>query len=266
MLLQQASEETLRPPASAYRDLRDALAALEARRSACEDVLHLCGRREKAERLRGLAALEAFPIEWTHHALYAALEDRDPDVRAAAAGVLAERGDERAIAPLLAALRASFSGGSARRNLIVGWTLIGLFGLLLLGLLTGVVVFKVGGLIWVAFNIFNAVVQGVRERRRKRGSANPAILDALGRIAERCPTPELRAALPDLQVMAADAFSHDAGARRLSRETAARIADLTERLKHLPLAAHAATAPTATLPRPSEGPHPDDATLPRVDA
>ena len=89
MLLQQVHEESLRQPEPVHRTLRDALAGLHERRRACDEALELSANRARWHRLRGLAALQAFPIDWTHHALCAALEDHDPEIRAAAAGVLA---------------------------------------------------------------------------------------------------------------------------------------------------------------------------------
>jgi hypothetical protein len=102
------------------------------------------------------------------------------------------------------------------------------------------------------------------KERREASRLCQIIADALVRIAERRPTPELRAVIPDLKAIAADVLQQEKQARAASRQAAQRIEDLTEQLKNLPLPAAAPAPDAATLPRAAAAPAPNVETLPRV--
>jgi hypothetical protein len=252
------------PLTAARQELADRLAELQARRAAFEKTAERARSPWFTARRSAVAQLADFPIDWTHPVLCEALRDPDLQVREAAAGVLGRHGDERAIGPLLEALRSGFVGRSARWNLLAGWGLALATAVMFAGLGAGVLFLKVGGMMWLALNIGTSIYKAIRTRRQERGRANPALIDALLTIGERSPTPELRAALPDLRAVSADVFQQAQNTRLLSRRAADRLEALTERLKDLPLTAQAPAASPDSLPRSAETPLPDPVALPRA--
>lgn len=118
-------------------------------------------------------------------------------------------------------------------------------------------------LLWVGVPIFMSFVS-YYTHRRLQGKVCQAIADALVRIAENSLTPELRSALPDLKIVAADVLQYDRQTRASSRQAVRRIEVLTEALKNLPLPASAPAPDAATLPRVVEAASQNTETLPRV--
>ena len=224
------------------------------------------------ERLRGWGptppadVLEQFAKEhpWSIEVLCAALEERDQSLRVAAAEALGHIGDERAVRPLTETLRRCFVGGSARRQRVIGvmavataLVIAAVFGL---GLAALKVAVAVSGLVNLVFHI---VVHYLKERRSESKLCG-AITSALARIAERHPTPELRAVLPDLRAVAADALQHEKETRAASRTAAERIEALTEKLQSLPVPAATPVPDADVLPRAAQAPTPEVESLPRV--
>jgi len=195
--------------------------------------------------------------------LCAALADEELEVRLAAAEALGHIGDSRALQPLTGALQACFVGGSARRQLVSG-LLILLAGLLLMcGVLIGSALLKTGGIFWIFIHLGRAIARSFEQRRTKSRLCG-AITDALTRIAEQNPTPEVRALVPEFRAVAADSLQQDRATRDLSRRSAARIEALTEKLKDLPVSAAAPGQEVAALPTPAEAPQLEASRLPRV--
>src|SRR5207302_1243878 len=132
-------------------------------------------------------------------------------------------------------------GRSAGWQLTVGFVVLTIGLALSAGLVWGLVwgsVALIGGGLVGFLHLFNLIARCVAsyfDRRRRHSKVCKAITEALTRIAERCPTPELRGVLPELKVVAADVLQQDATARVASRKAAARIQSLTERLKSLPV-------------------------------
>lgn len=212
-------------------------------------------RLEAARRLRGCGS-PAVPL------LCGALTDPCVPVRLAAAESLGEIGDPAAIPPLTQALQGCFHGGSARRQLATGClgTGLALIVCLLMVLLNPFVIIE---------GLFRAGLGGLSNLGKNRSepelrlSRAPAYARALAQIAERHPTPELRALLPELRAASLDLLQLDREARQVSRETAERIERLTTLLKTLPTPAHAPTGGAENrLPRPAEPSGPRGA-LPR---
>jgi hypothetical protein len=193
-------------------------------------------------------------------ALVAALNDEEPVVRRAAARSLGEVGDERAVQPLLTALRAGCVGKSPRKQIIAGVLMLGV-GLLFAALaITRITAFKIGAVWWLFWA--GSWIYNYFKGRREAGETYRALTDALVRIAERCPTPELRNAVPDLRAIAAD-FVQQGRVTRLTTQAAAdRIETLTEKLKSMPVASAAPGMNATVLPRAAEAPEPDARTLP----
>ncbi|MFN3648510.1 MAG: HEAT repeat domain-containing protein [Armatimonadota bacterium] len=225
----------------------------------------LCGAlrdRDHRVRLAAVEALRSLGLPETAPPLCEALKDRDPRVRLAAVQALGDVGDAAAVGPLQELLRDGLVGRSSRRHL---WVSL-LFGLgsgpaLFLLLLTA---FKwdldyLGGFLVM---IGNAVAVSVVNRRR-RGEVVSAVMEALVRIGERQSSLELRAALPDLRLMASRWFQQDTAMSLASRKAVRRIEELTKDLKDLPLPADASPG-EATLPRVGEAPAADPQTLPRI--
>jgi hypothetical protein len=233
------------------------------RRCDAAELLGALQTGSPADRLLAIGALR------THGAgavqpLSLALGDRHPAVRAAAAEALGELGDERAVGPLIEALRASFVGRSARRQLALG--LVIAVGVLAVpgGLVLGVLASGIGGWTIAAFlclfglELPFLLLIGVPEaaadyfgKRRSRGRLSVAYIRALARIAERHPVPELRQALPELQALSVDVLQQQRSTRAASRATAQRIKMVTARLKDLPTPAAAGHVDAAVLPCPS---------------
>lgn len=189
-------------------------------------------RRAAATSLGQLGAPRAVEV------LCVLLEDTDVEVQAAAAHALGRIGDTRALAALMHALHLTIEGRSRREYVLafVG----GLVGVVCFGFLLGPI-----PLLLVGHGI---VVQAKGRWRASRLSA--ALTGALGDMAERNPTPELRRAVPDLRVVSADVF-HYPYARFISKEAAQRIEAATAHLKQLPIPSGLADLPLEALPLPA---------------
>jgi hypothetical protein len=194
-----------------------------------------------------LLALEQIGGEEVHTLLREGLKDPEMSVRQAAAEALGRVGDERDIGPLTEALRACFARGSARRQLWAGVAVLSGLVLLCLGLM---ILPGIGSSLGAIGAWVYPLVQYYYIRRRKSALCR-AITEALAAIAERTPSPEARAVLPELRAMAADVIQQDRASREACRAAAARIRELTENVKSLPIAGGAVTPAAGTLPRPA---------------
>lgn len=205
-------------------------------------------------RARAAISLREFGSEAVEP-LCTALSDRSQDVRVAAAESLGCIGDPAAVQPLMEALRATFVGHSARRQLMMGFLVAAAAVTLVLGFIWGSIALKTGGMAYLFFQGFGRVFKKYFEKRHSRSRECAAISDALGDIAERNPTPAMRAVLPELKLVAADVLQQAAATRAVSQDAARRIETLTEKLKDLPVPAAAGpAADQASLPRPAEAP------------
>jgi hypothetical protein len=92
----------------------------------------------------------------------------------------------------------------------------------------------------------------LRSERQRRSQLVEAITEALIRIGERDPGPELRQVLPDLRLVTVDVIHHVGRTRTASRAAANRIGQLTDRLQNLPFASTAPAIDPLGLPLPSE--------------
>ncbi|MFN3648509.1 MAG: HEAT repeat domain-containing protein [Armatimonadota bacterium] len=216
-------------------------------------------------RLAAVEALRRLPRPEVVPPLCRALRDREPRVRFAAAEALAEVGDERAIGPLQEALRASLVGRSAWRHLAFGWLMC--LATMLVIINASVIAhrlldLKEYWLVGILTGLGQALIGRVLDWRG-RGQGRRALIDALVRIGERHPTPELRQVIRDLRVIGSGWVQQDPSTRPVSEKAARRIRELTDNLKSLPLPA-SGTQHEATLPRVGEAPTPEADTLPRV--
>jgi hypothetical protein len=213
-------------------------------------------RIEAAHKLRLLGAVAMDP-------LIPALKDKEVKVRVAAAESLGHVGDEKAIQPLTEALRALYPGKSPKR-----WRLMGAF------LAVCTVVFSIAGIVAaLVTGGLGALLGGAAEMLgsfdgldAKTDNASRAYAEALFRIADRSPTPELRYALPHLREIADDGVLQDKHTRGASRAAARRIQKLTLELDKLPVASAAPRMDEKTLPVAAAAPHSDGETLPRPSA
>jgi hypothetical protein len=191
--------------------------------------------------------------------LCAALEDQDAEVRIAAAEALGLLGDERAVRPLGEALRGSLVGRSARRQLAVGVMVVLAVCLFAIVWFWGL---KIGGSVWLFITVLKHTARPYFRGRQAQSRVTRAITEALMRIAERNPTPELHAVVPELKAIAVDTLQHEKATRVVSRDAAHRIESLTEKLKSMPLPAAPAVA-ADQLPLPAASPTPQSGSLPR---
>ncbi len=200
--------------------------------------------------------------------LCAALQEKNREVRLAAAealGVIGEHvGSAAILEPLLKALRACFTGWRARWPFIFKGIWFSFLLLKTTSLLLGFSKFTLDD---VLFYILMLCVYGLGYifERDSQSKSCQAILESLLRIAERNPIPEIRAALPELKSIARDVVQLNRRARVTSRQTVQRIEALTEQLKKLPLPASAPAPDATVLPRIADTPLPDVKTLPRVE-
>jgi len=220
-------------------------------------------RRRAAQALRDYGAAAVEP-------LCLALRDKDVNVRIAAAESLGLVGDERAVQALMEALRECFVRRSAHWQMVVGVLAVLPPVILYVGcLLVGIALnFKHTVIAaWVFSSIFGVMFHAIRgyyKHRRSLSKVCQSVVEALTRLAERNPTPELRAVLPDLKAIAADVLQQARQTRAASRQAARRIEALTEQLKSLPLPAAAPAPDAATLPRTTDAPAQETERLPRV--
>lgn len=255
--LQQEQTSTEARPA-----LLQELTRVQRRRSEFEELerrLTWNGIKERAD----AAGTLRFYGPWAVAPLCRALEDREQKVRIAAAESLGHLGDERAVGPLAEALRRSLVGRSARKQLVAGVFVALAAVVVLLGFLGGMVYLKIGGMMWAFFQLFGRTFGGYFKGRQEQSRMARAVTEALARIAERSPTPELAAVVPDLKAIAVDALQQEKDTRAVSRRAAERIESLTEQLKRMPLPAAAPAPSTQELPLPASSPTPASDSLPR---
>ena len=223
-------------------------------------------RQQAAQALRdyGTAAVEPLCL---------ALRDKDLNVRVVAAESLGQVGDARAVQPLLDALRDCFVFRSSRAHLIIGAICVLLAGMLWLSAV--ILTMELGlSVFWRVLIKAVAVMVSLvpcipllfkfKATPEEFDRVCQSIIDALKRIAEREPVPELRAAIPDLSCLATDDIYQKRQTRNAAREAAQRIETLTEQLKSLPLPAAAPAPDAATLPRAVEANAQETERLPRV--
>ena len=196
--------------------------------------------------------------------LIQALRDREVRVRVAAAKSLAEVGDERAVKPLVTALRELFPGASPRRYRTVG--ILAAITFPLAGIAYGWMrLYEWGVPPWAIYSLLALLlvfspklwqIAKIFLPGKIDADSNPCRVfsEALAKIAERCPAPELRAALPTLNEIVADGLQQDVRTRADFRKTARRIEALTVQLDKLPIAAHPPAPDVASLPTPADGP------------
>jgi HEAT repeat protein len=197
------------------------------------------------ERLEAVRLLPSFGTT-ALEPLCTALADRDVGVRTAAAAGLAEVGDARAIRPLAEALKNCFVSRSGCWSLLASFSAAAAGTLLLIG---AVVTLDVLALTML---FSGGSFSDLLTERKRRSELVEAITNALIRIAERDPNPELRQVLPDLHLVGMDVIQQLGRTRSASRSAANRIGQLTVRLHNLPIASAAATIDAETLPLPSE--------------
>ncbi|HTE18393.1 MAG TPA: HEAT repeat domain-containing protein [Armatimonadota bacterium] len=248
---------------TAHDEFRACLAALREQREAEGTPPPPPVPPAPVARVDAVRALRERPTE-AFVPLCDALRDKDLNVRIAAAEVLGELGDERAVQPLTEALRACFVGRSGRMQVITGVFAFVAAALFFVGIVFGAFSLKFFGCAYFVLQLAAAPGKAYFKRRRSRSPLCHAITEALTRIADRHPTPELRSVLPDLRAVAADSLQQEKGTRAASRAAADRIDALTEKLQSLPLPATTPAPDGATLPRPADAPTPQVETLPRV--
>jgi hypothetical protein len=184
----------------------------------------------------------------------AALEDEDQAVRTIAARAVGDYGDAASAEPLTRALRRGFLMGTAHRQQLAVFLGGPIVFVVLLGLMSEGVLLELG-VVAAAFSaLAGEVVTAFYRRRQLRSEVSLAITEALAKIADRSPTPALRAALPDLRAIAADVVQQEASSRRVSRETAAKIESVTAASKNLPVPAESPAPQPDALPRASAAP------------
>jgi len=189
-----------------------------------------------------ITAIGRMGVAGADDVLLAALKDRD--LQALVAAELARRGNPRALQPLVGALRDTQVGRSPRVQLLCGVLLIALYaaiwGLIVTGQLgdRGVALISICGTWCFQYN----------RNQRRRSATAVAIVQAITRLSETYPQPEVRNLIPDLNTIARDPLHHSAEARSAVREAARRIERLTESVAQLPRPA-GSPATTEDLPR-----------------
>lgn len=248
----------LNQPVEEHRPLSPELTAPAptlAELTAC--LLSLKGKQkskpeERVEAARKLREFGAAAIE----PLCLALRDKEDSVRVAAAKSLGEVGDERAVQPLVDALRDVLPGRSAARSRfarVLFWITMPI--MIVLGVIA---IFADGpGDFLSNLNFYSPGTAA-------KGRSSREIAKALAKIAERTNSLELRKALPELEEIAADNLQQDVRSRATSRRAARKIAKLTNSLKELPISAAAPHTDSTALPRAATAPAPDASTLPRA--
>jgi HEAT repeat protein len=232
-----------------------------------EELTASLGAADTTARAKAAHDLQAFGTA-AIEPLCAALRDKEVRVRLAAAKSLGEVGDERAIQPLVAALRDLFPGRSPRRYRTVG--ILAAITFPIVSIAYGAVKLSEWGVPPTAIGVAFAIMIGLLLASGPVGrwllltllgvprptdtSPCPVFSEALARIAERHPTPELREALPTLKEIAADSIQQNRRTRANSRKVVRRIEALTAQLEALPVTASAPVTDAEILPRASDGP------------
>lgn len=222
------------PPGEAALTLADSRAPIARRLQAIQEL-----------RASGEAGVEPLCL---------ALADPNGVLRLQAIEALGEVGDERAVAPLIEALRGLFPGRSARRFRLAARLLLVTGVLAVLGAVAVALASGDGlGVLLLALLGGSWSLLG-----RSSGPSLPRlcaeIARALNRIAERHPTPALRSALPSLREIEADTLQQDAAARSAAGTAVRRIDELTAQLEALPIPAGAQSEDARALPLASSGP------------
>lgn len=218
-------------------------------------------RQATADALRKLGASAVEP-------LCNLLKHPDKNVRAQAAEILGDVGDVRAVKPLHDALRGCFAWEKEGPG---GWILLMLGTMILVMMIFGLlfdrsmpplsVLYAMMVATWCGSLVLSLYLVWWRGSGRLR-QVWEKIADALVRIAEREPTPELRTVIPDLSRLSKEAFAK-AETRDIARQAAQRITAITEQLKSLPIPAAEPAPNVKELPIPAHESLSDVATLPR---
>lgn len=180
--------------------------------------------------------------------LLVALQSDHPAPRVAAAQHLAEVGGEEVLPALIEAYQRCFLGGSARRQRRWG-PLVCLLGM---GAVVGVCACAISG----GEAVFRLTVQtlgwggltwlGVRRKHHD----STRVLEAVLKVAERHPRPDLRALLPEVRAVINDPLHYERCIRDASRTALARIEVLTATFTNLPLPSASSALGDETFPVP----------------
>jgi len=184
------------------------------------------------------------------------LKHRDLTVRAAAANALGELGLDESIPPLMDAYQQCFVGRSALTQRYVGPLVIVAVILMFVLLLWGTMVVKAGGMMALA-NIGAQFSLRYFGGRRLRSKVACAITEALVKIAERNPRPELHRLVPELRAVARDRMQQEKETRNASLFAADRIEALTAASHALPVSSSTPEIDSHGLPLPAASSDPE---------
>lgn len=182
--------------------------------------------------------------------LCGALKDPDFRVRAAAAELLGELGDQRALRPLIEALHDCFEFRSARASRLLGvGVVLGMIALFLVALLA--TMFAQGG---TAIVDWAKGVGALWQQRCQRTDLVRVLAESIEQVGGRTTAPEMRCVLPELKSVASDLLRQSGQTRAASRRAIARIEAVTARLSALPLPAAGLSGAVDQLPGPADAP------------
>lgn len=231
--------DTVRAAAAESLGWIDAPASLERLTMAIDDP-------SRQVRQTALTALCRLTVPGVHEVLCVALKDRE--LKAEVALKLVRRGDPRALPTLIAALREPYVGGSAVLQRALGWAVLALGLLLLLGMVAGpltkwaLVIFIVAGN--QPFAYFRS--------RKQQSEATGTLAQAIVKLLELHPQPDAHDLVGDLNVIAGDPLHHSRSVRSIARAAAIRIDQLTAAERQLPIPVEALALTKDQLPRPAE--------------
>lgn len=220
---------------------------------AVEPLLQLLETSQSPVRVAAADALGRLGEARAAPGLQGLLKDKDLLVRAAAATALGELGQEASIPPLMEAYQSCFVGSSARAQRYLGLAVVGAVVMLFALLFWGTFAVKAGGLMGLSNCIIQLTTHYFGARRRKSKVAC-AVTEALVKIAEANPRPELHRLVRDLRATAGDRLQQEKETREASLRAADRIEALTAALHDLPLPAVIPAANARTLPLPTNLP------------
>lgn len=180
--------------------------------------------------------------------LLEAVDSELGDVRMNAARILGERGEERALLPLMGAYTRCFMSRSALKQ-----RLFGPYRLLMCALILAITGWQWAagrgsyGDLWLLIVLIFSTLSNIRSS----GAEWRTILHAILQIAERNPCPELHRLLPELRSLSTDRIQTYPEDREAARLAAARIEALTDASSTLPRPATAPAADPGPLPIPA---------------
>jgi hypothetical protein len=186
----------------------------------------------------------------SHELLLEALKSDQLQARVAAAEALSERGGKEVVLPLIDAYHRCFLGRSARRQRRMGPLLLLLVMALAVSfftLLSSGSPNEAGLFLQMLLSAGAGVFMALRSRDR-----SGKVLEAILKVAERSPHPELGRLLPELHAVASDRLQYSRGTRDISHLAAQRIESLTAAFKDLPVPAAPTERSPEILPVPAE--------------